>query len=304
MPDWGALFSPRRRTAVVRCAALYGMVAVSGPVVAANVNVPFDGLVPVSDSQLGATRGGIRLNGFDISLGIRIETSLSGLGRIVTALAWKEQQGWSRTSARVTDAAGYSRSWDPTLGVWKDDQLSSASGVNPGASVATQPSATVTPVAQPTTWSGVPSGAPNNMVTPAIPVSNAGPPDAAAVSAPTLTLGGVAQTVSGSPTVQAGAAVTDKFASVATKVADTVGGAMQAGGYGNPLGSAVAGSSEILHDVGAGQLATLVKNTQSGVEIAQRTELNVTIENFAAATARITDGIRARAIATSGIGRF
>jgi hypothetical protein len=265
------------------------VVAVASPAIAANSYGPFEGLVPVSDSQLGAMRGGIRLNGFDISLGLRIETSLSGLGKVVTALAWKEQQGWSRTSARITDAAGYSRSWDPTLGVWKDDQLSSASGVNPGASVATQP----------TTW---------NMPTSSIPVSNAGPPDAAAVSAPTLTLGGVAQTVSGSPTVQAGAPVTDKLASVATKVADTVGGAMQAGGYGNPLGSAVvmqtAGSSEIMHNFGVGQLATLIKITNNGVDISQRTELNVTIENFAAATARITDGIRARAIATSGIGRF
>jgi hypothetical protein len=102
--------------------ALGGWVFFSTPGVAAVAGVdPLAGLARVSDARLEALRGGLRMNGFEMRFGMRVQSSVSGVGEVVTELTWDEKRGWSAQSAHVQDAQGHGRHWDAADGKWKDD---------------------------------------------------------------------------------------------------------------------------------------------------------------------------------------
>lgn len=117
LSDWRT----RRSGRVLAYAALGGWLFTSTPGVAALASAdPFAGLPRVSDARLETLRGGLRVQGYEMRFGMRVQSSVSGVGEVVTNLNWDDQRGWSPSSAYMEDAQGYGRRWDAADGQWKD----------------------------------------------------------------------------------------------------------------------------------------------------------------------------------------
>lgn len=333
----------RRSGRVLASAALGGWLCTSTPGVVAFASTdPFAGLPRVSEARLDSLRGGLRIQGYEMRFGMRVRSSVSGVGEVVTELNWDKLRGWSPTSAHVEGAHGQGRRWDAADGQWKDYATTPAAGApNPVAAGpvirATGSEAATQGALAPATPPAVPAVTTNNLLagTPA-PLEAAAqglgdtPQTVAAASPPVMPFEGtapvdVAQAVTTLPVpsldvgtgvpagADAGAGVASSGVappapvaqSVAQNLASPTSGLSGASGQdGFELVLANTGTTQILHQITSGHVGALITNQQNGVTIDHHAEVDLTIANFTEVVGHAMNAIRARAIVGSGVNRF
>jgi hypothetical protein len=283
--------------------ALNGLLIFTTPAFAAGtLQDPFGNVRSVSDQQLDNMRGGFSVNGFIMRFGMEVQSSVSGVGTVVTKLTWADQgRGWTPTSTSVYREPAATA---PTaLSAATPPPVATPSVPTPAVNPVVDPisnSVTVAPAAassMPTLPNGVALSAP--VVAPTAPVSET-PVQSAAISVPVPGLESTAVTT-GATTTPA-----SMGASVPQSVAQYVAQQPVTGLGQNGFQVTVANSptTEILHQVTQGHLATLINNRESGVTINQTTTLDIGIENFAQQMSAAMTAIRARSIVGSGFNRM
>lgn len=307
----------RRSGRVLAHLALGGWVFASTPGVAALSSVdPFASLPRVSEARLDSLRGGLRIQGYEMRFGMRVRSSVSGIGEVVTELNWDKLRGWSPTSAYMEDAHGHGRRWDAAGGQWKDYATPPAAGA-PNPVTAGPVSPPIVPTAStegpqlPATPPAVPAGITENLPVGApapLAVAAQGPGDtpqtAAAASPPAAPVGGAAPVEVAQPVTPPAPS-----APVAQSVAQNLtppgsGPSIGSGQDGFGLVVANTGTTQIRHQITSGHVGALITNQQNGVTIDHRAEIDLTIANFTEVVGHAMHAIRARAIVGSGVNRF
>lgn len=314
-----AVCSHRRPRTPAR-AVLSGLLIFTTPAFAVGtLQDPFGNVKSVSDQQLDNLRGGFRINGFIMRFGMEVQSSVSGVGKVVTKLTWDDQgRGWTPTSTSVyrepTSAAPTaSPTAAPVAAVAAAPALPTPVVSGPATAVDTPPAPTANPVIDPTsnsvavvpTASSSPPSVPEGVAvtTPvAVPASSVAEPpiQSAAVSVPVPTAEPTA------PAITASTTPSSTVASVPQSVAEYVAQQPVTGLGQNGFQVTVANSptTEILHQVTQGHIAILINNRESGVTINQSTTLDIGIENFAQQMSTAMTAIRARSVVGSGFNRM
>ncbi len=305
----------RRSGRVLASAALGGWLCTSTPGVVAFASTdPFAGLPRVSEARLDSLRGGLRIQGYEMRFGMRVRSSVSGVGEVVTELNWDKLHGWSPTSAHVEGAHGQGRRWDAADGQWKDYATTAAAGApNPvaagpviratGSEVATQGAlAPATPPAVPAvTTDSLLAGTPTPLEAAAQGLGDT-PQTVAAASPPVMPFEGTAPVELAQPALTPPAPVAQ---SVAQNLASPTSGLSGASGQdGFELVLANTGTTQILHQITSGHIGALITNQENDAVISQSAEIDVTIGNFTEVAGHAMNAIRARAIVGSGLNRF
>lgn len=291
MNSSGCHISHRARR--LACAAISGWLLFTTPVFAAvGALDPFGGLNRVSETQLEGMRGGFRVNGFEMRFGMRVESSVSGIGKVVTLLTWGgPSHKWTPTSTTVYSADGAQQPASSAVPAVADAQQSAGAqpptvetnaGVIPP--VATIPTAPV-PAAIPVSVPEVPTVA--SSVEPTLSVPNA----------PNLT------SVASSPAVATPSAVPQSVASyLDQQPSSTI--AQNDGGFELTLADNGGTQTQILHQITEGHVAALISNQENGVTISQSTTLDVGLVNFAQVMGNAMTVIRTRSVVGSGVNRY
>lgn len=279
------------------CAAVSGWLLFTTPVFAAVGTIdPFGGLNRVSETQLEGMRGGFRVNGFEMSFGMRVESSVSGIGKVVTLLTWGgPSHKWTPTSTTVYSADGAQQPASSAVpAVANAQQVAGAqpptvetnAGVIPP--VATIPTAPV-PAAIPVSIPEAPTVA--SPVVPTLSVPNAPNPTSVASSLEVV------------PPVETPPAVPQSVASYLDQQPDSTI-AQKDGGFELTLADTGGTQTQILHQITEGHVAALISNQENGVTISQSTTLDVGLVNFAQVMGNAMTVIRTRSVVGSGVNRY
>jgi hypothetical protein len=286
------------------CAAISGWLLFTTPVFAAvGALDPFSDLNRVSETKLDDMRGGFRVNGFEMRFGMRVESAVSGIGRVVTLLTWGDlSRKWTPTSTTVYSADGTQQSANPNAAVpAANAQLPAApQSLSTAANTAVSPPVPVAPPA-PTglTVPTVPT-APTvaSVIEPTISVPTAASPPQIANTPETVTPPVATSLPVSVPVPQSVANYLDQQATQPS--APTLG--QKDGGF--ELTVANSGTTQILHQITEGHVAALISNQENGVTISQSTTLDVGVANFAQQMANAMHVIRARSVVGSGVNRY
>lgn len=272
------------------CAAISGWLLFTTPVFAAvGALDPFGDLNRVSETTLDDMRGGFRVNGFEMRFGMRVESAVSGIGRVVTLLTWGDlSRKWTPTSTTVYSADGTQQSANPNAAV------PAANAPQPAAPQS--PSAAANTAASPPAPVAATAPAVASVVEPVISIPTAvSPPPAASTP----------ETLPPVATVQQPVAVPQSVANyldqqAAQQTTPTLG--QTDGGF--ELTVANTGTTQILHQITEGHVAALISNQENGVTISQSTTLDVGLVNFAQQMGNAMNVIRARSVVGSGVNRY
>lgn len=275
------------------CAAVSGWLLFTTPVFAAvGALDPFGGLNRVSETQLEGMRGGFRVNGFEMRFGMRVESSVSGIGKVVTLLTWGgPSHKWTPTSTTVYSADGAQQPASSAVPAVANAQQSAGAQpptveTNAGATppVATIPTAPV-PAAIPVSVPEVPTVA--SSVEPTLSVPNAPNPTSVASSPAVVTSSAVPQSVASYLDQQPSSTI-----------------AQNDGGFELTLADNGGTQTQILHQITEGHVAALISNQANGVTISQSTTLDVGLVNFAQVMGNAMNVIRTRSVVGSGVNRY
>ncbi len=268
------------------CAAASGWLLFTAPVFAAvGALDPFGDLNRVSEKELDDMRGGFRINGFEMRFGMRVESSVSGIGKVVTQLVWGElSHKWTPTSTTVYSADGMQQSANPNAAapVANAQQPAAPQPLSAAANAAVSPPAPTAPLAP---------AAPT--VASVVDVPTAASPPQIANTPETVPLVATSQ-----PVPQSVANYLDQQATQPTT--PTLG--QNEGGF--ELTVANSGTTQILHQITEGHVAALISNQENGVTISQSTTLDVSLVNFAQQMKNAMTVIRARSVVGSGVNRY
>lgn len=272
------------------CAAISGWLLFTTPVFAAvGALDPFGDLNRVSETTLDDMRGGFRVNGFEMRFGMRVESAVSGIGRVVTLLTWGDlSRKWTPTSTTVYSADGAQQSANPNAAV------PAANAPQPAAPQA--PSAAANTAASPPAPVAATAPAIASVVEPVISIPTAVSPPPAASTPETLPPVATLQQPVAVP--QSVANYLDQQA--AQQTTPTLG--QTDGGF--ELTVANTGTTQILHQITEGHVAALISNRENGVTISQSTTLDVSLVNFAQQIGNAMTVIRARSVVGSGVNRY
>lgn len=272
------------------CAALSGWLLFTAPVFAAvGALDPFGNLNRVSETKLDDMRGGFRVNGFEMRFGMRVESSVSGIGKVVTQLTWGElSHKWTPTSTTVYSADGTRQSANPdaaapAANAQQPAAPQSLSAATNAAVISPAPAAPTAPTA-PTVASVI--EAITSVPTAASPPQIANTPET------------VPPVATSQPVPQSVANYLDQQATQPTT--PTLG--QNDGGF--ELTVANSGTTQILHQITEGHVAALISNQENGVTISQSTTLDVGLVNFAQQMKNTMTVIRARSVVGSGVNRY
>lgn len=331
-----AVRNHRRPRSAAR-AALSGLLIMTTPAFAVGpVQDPFGNVRSVSDQQLDHMRGGFSVNGFIMRFGMEVQSSVSGVGKVVTKLTWADQgRGWTTKSTwvyrepvsaaptssptasptPVAAAATSIPTVEPTVAPTQVVPTPTQVIPTPAIETATVSEALVTPVVDPTsnsitvvpTAGGDPPAMPEGVavitpvVTPTPPVVEPSVQSATIsvpVPVPTAELAPVT-VITPVPPAPPAESVPQSVAGYVAQQPVT-----ELGQNGFQVTVANTPTTEILHQVTQGHLATLINNRESGVTISQSTTLDIGIENFTQQMSTAMTAIRARSVVGSGFNRM